>query len=73
MKVEKIILRDSADTQFDDLIIFEEEQLLEDIYSQINYVKENVEDYTNEDIYMALMKLGNYTIEWIGQFEIVEY
>ena len=73
MKVKKIILRDSADTQFDDLITFEEEQLLEDIYSQINYVKENVEDYTNEDIYIALMKLGSYTIEWVGQFEIVEY
>lgn len=73
MKVEKIILRDSADTQFDDLITFEEKQLLEDIYSQINYVKENVEDYTNEDIYIALMKLGSYTREWVGQLEIVEY
>ena len=43
MKVEKIILRDSADTQFDDLITFEEKQLLEDIYSRffLLYLGEN--------------------------------
>lgn len=73
MKVKKIILRDIADSQFDDLIEFDEEQLLEDIYNQVDYVKENIEDYTNEDIYVALKQLGSYTIEWIGQYEIVEY
>lgn len=73
MKINKFILRDSADSQFDDLITFENDVLLEDIYNQINYVKENVEDYTNEDIYIALNQLGKYTIEFIGQCEIVEY
>lgn len=73
MKTKKIILRDSCDSQFDDLITFDEPQLLEDIYSQISYVKQNVEDYSNEDIYIALGQLGKYTIEYIGQYEIVEY
>lgn len=73
MKINRFILRDEADTQFDDLITFENDVLLDDIYSQINYVKENVEDYTNEDIYTALTQLGKFTIEFIGQLEIIEY
>ena len=73
MKVNKIILRDSADSSFDDLITFDNEVLLEDIYSQVAYVKENVEDYTNEDVYIALKQLSPFKIEWVGQYEIVEY
>ena len=73
MKVNKIILRDSADSSFDDLITFDNEVLLEDIYSQIAYVKENVEDYTNEDVYIALKQLSPFTLEWVGQYDIVEY
>lgn len=73
MKVNKIILRDSADSGFDDLITFDNEVLLEDIYSQVAYVKENVEDYTNEDVYIALKQLSPFTLEWVGQYDIVEY
>lgn len=73
MKVNKIILRDSADSSFDDLITFDNEVLLEDVYSQVAYVKENVEDYSNEDVYIALKQLSPFTIEWVGQYEIVEY
>ena len=73
MKVNKIILRDSADSSFDDLITFDNEVLLEDIYSQVAYVKENVEDYTNEDVYIALKQLSPFTLEWVGQYDIVEY
>lgn len=73
MKVNKIILRDSADSSFDDLITFDNEVLLEDIYSQVAYVKENVEDYSNEDVYIALKQLSPFTIEWVGQYDIVEY
>lgn len=73
MKVNKIILRDSADSSFDDLITFDNEVLLEDIYSQVAYVKENVEDYSNEDVYIALKQLSPFTLEWVGQYEIVEY
>lgn len=73
MKVNKIILRDSADSSFDDLITFDNEVLLEDIYSQVAYVKENVEDYSNEDVYIALKQLSPFTLEWVGQYDIVEY
>ena len=73
MKVNKIILRDSADSSFDDLITFDNEVLLEDVYSQVAYVKENVEDYTNEDVYIALKQLSPFKIEWVGQYDIVEY
>lgn len=74
MKVRKIILRDDTDSQFDDLITFKEDVLLEDIYSAIRYVKDNVEDYTNEDIYIALANnIGDFTIEYIGGYNIVEY
>lgn len=73
MKVNKIILRDSADSSFDDLITFDNEVLLEDVYSQVAYVKENVEDYTNEDVYIALKQLSPFKIEWIGDYDIVEY
>lgn len=73
MKVNKIILRDSADSRFDDLITFDNEVLLEDIYSQVAYVKENVEDYSNEDVYIALKQLSPFKIEWVGQYDIVEY
>lgn len=71
--VNKIILRDSADSSFDDLITFDNEVLLEDVYSQVAYVKENVEDYTNEDVYIALKQLSPFKIEWIGNYDIVEY
>lgn len=73
MKIKRFILRDDCDRQFDDLIEFENDVLLDDIYSVIAYVKENVEDYTNEDIYQALSQLGKFTIDFIGQLRIIEY
>ena len=71
-KVSKIILRDSADSQFDDLIEFEEEIDLELIKKVVEEVKQQ-EDYSNEDVYKALERLGKYTLLWIGQCEIIEY
>lgn len=73
MKVKRFILRDECDTQWDDLIEFEDYVNLEDIYEKIRYVKENVEDYTNEDVYAALRELGNYNLEFIGQLLHVLY
>ena len=67
------IIIDKADTEFDDLIYFKEEVLLEDVIKQVDFVKNNIEDYTNEDIYNSLKKLGKFTIQWIGQYEIIEY
>ena len=71
--MNRIILRDIADTQFDDLITFDNEVFLKDVINKIDYVKENVEDYTNEDVYKVLSELSSFEIIWLGQYDIVEY
>jgi hypothetical protein len=72
--VNKIILRDSCDSQYDDLILFDKDVSLDDIKRVIEEVKNNNnEDYTNEDIYNALDELSSYEIIWIGKCDIVEY
>lgn len=71
--VNKIILRDSGDSQYDDLITFDKDVSLVDIERVIEEVKNNNEDYTNEDIYKALDELSSFEIEWIGDYDIVEY
>lgn len=72
--VNKIILRDSCDSQYDDLITFDKDVSLDDIKRVIEEVKNNNnEDYTNEDIYKELKKLSSFEIEWIGDYDIVEY
>lgn len=45
--VNKIILRDSCDSQFDDLITFDKDVSLDDIKSVIEEVKNSNENYTN--------------------------
>ena len=69
----KFILRDSCSSQFDDLITFDEEINKYDVINLIENLKKNNEDYTNEDVYKELDKLGKYSIEYIGQYEIIEY
>lgn len=71
--VNKIILRDSGDSQYDDLITFDKDVSLDDIKRVIEEVKNSNEDYTNEDIYKELKKLSSFEIEWIGDYDIVEY
>lgn len=71
--VNKIILRDSGDSQYDDLITFDKDVSLDDIERIIEEVKNSNEDYTNEDIYKELKKLSSFEIEWIGDYDIVEY
>lgn len=73
MEIKRFILRDECDSQWDDLIEFEEYVNLQDVYDAIQYVKDNVEDYSNEDIYTALDKLGKYKLEYIGQLLHVLY
>lgn len=72
-KVKKIILRDVADTQFDDLIIFDKEVSLFDIVEKIENLKKVNEDYTNEDVYDTLKELSGFEIIYIGHLDIVEY
>lgn len=71
--VNKIILRDSGDSQYDDLITFDKDVSLDDIKRVIEEVKNSNEDYTNEDIYKELKKLSSFEIEWIGDYDIIEY
>lgn len=71
--VNKIILRDSGDSQYDDLISFNKDVSLDDIKRVIEEVKNSNENYTNEDIYEELKKLSSFEIEWIGDYDIVEY
>lgn len=71
--VSKIILRDSGDSQYDDLITFDKDVSLDDIERVIEKVKNSNENYTNEDIYEELKKLSSFEIEWIGDYDIVEY
>ena len=71
--VNKIILRDSGSELYDDLITFDKDVSLDDIKRVIEEVKNNNEDYTNEDIYEGLKKLSSFEIEWIGDYDIVEY
>lgn len=69
----KFILRDSCSSQFDDLITFDEKINKYDVINLIENLKKNNEGYTNEDVYKELDKLGKYSIEYIGQYEIIEY
>lgn len=69
----KFILRDSCSEEFDDLITFDEKVNKYDIINLIENLKKNNEEYTNEDVYNELSKLGSFSIEYIGQYEIIEY
>ena len=72
-KVNRIILRDIADEQFDDLITFDKEVNLIDIIDKIENLKKEKEDYTNEDVYKVLSELSSFEIILLGQYDIVEY
>lgn len=72
-KVKTIILQDESDSYYSDLITFDNEVFLKDVINKIDYVKENVEDYTNEDIYIALSELSEFSINWLGQYDVLEY
>ena len=72
-KVKTIILQDESDNYYSDLITFDNEVFLKDVINKIDYVKENVEDYSNEDIYRALTELSDFSINWLGQYDVLEY
>lgn len=72
-KVKTIILQDESDSYYSDLITFDNEVFLKDVINKIDYVKENIQDYTNEDIYRALTELSDFSINWLGQYDVLEY
>lgn len=69
----KFILRDSTSKQFDDLITFKENVDLIEVEELIEKLKNTKEDYTNEDVYKELDKLGEYEIQYIGWLDVIEY
>lgn len=72
-KVKTIILQDESDSYYSDLITFDNEVFLKDVINKIDYVKDNIQDYTNEDIYRALTELSDFSIKWLGQYDVLEY
>lgn len=75
MKINKFILRDTADCQFDDLIEFKECVEYEKLLKVINDKKDELlGEYTNEDIYEAIDSLNiPYKLTYIGNLDIIEY
>lgn len=69
----KFILRDRADEEFVDLITFTKEVNKNDVINLIENLKKTNGEYTNEDVCKELAKLGNFTLEIIRQYEIIEY
>lgn len=72
-KVKTIILQDESNSYYSDLITFDNEVFLKDVINKIEYVKDNIQDYTNEDIYRALTELSDFSINWLGQYDVLEY
>ena len=72
-KVKTIILQDESDSYYSDLITFDNEVVLKDVINKIEYVKDNIQDYTNEDIYRALTELSDFSINWLGRYDVLEY
>lgn len=71
--INKILLRDNCDAFFTDLIEFNRDTTKEEIWNVVIKCKNEIEDYTNEDIYEYLDKyIGIKSIEFLN-YEIVEY
>ena len=69
----KILLKDIADSYYTDLIVFKDNIDKKDIINAIEEVQRTNEEYTNEDIYNALDKLGKYDVLWLGGLDLYEY
>lgn len=67
------LLKDEADDNYTDLIVFKDNIDKKDIINTIEEVKCTNEEYTNEDIYNALDKLGEYYVMWLGGLDVYEY
>ena len=69
----KFLLKDIADNLYTDLIVFKDKIDKKDIINAIEEVERTNEEYTNEDIYNALDKLGEYDVLWLGGLDVYEY
>lgn len=74
MLVDKIILRDSGTSYFDDLLIFDKCVNVKEVKQAVKDFIEFNQEYSNEDIYKLIKNyFGNFTMIWLGDYEIVEY
>ena len=73
MKTNKIILRDSTSTQFDDLITFKHDIDIKEVINKIQQLKKEIPEYTNEDVYEKLKEIDAFTLDYIGICPIIEY
>lgn len=67
------LLTDKDDSNYTDLIVFKDNVDKKDIINAIEEIKRNNKYYTDEDIYNALDKLGEYDILWLGGLDVYEY
>ena len=73
MKINKILLTDDGDNFYTDLVTFKKDTTKSEIYNIIQKCKEEVEEYTNEDIYKFLDKyIGIKSIEFLD-YERIYY
>lgn len=73
MKINKILLTDDGDNFYTDLVTFKKDTTKSEIYNAIQKCKEEVEEYTNEDIYKYLDKyIGIKSIEFLD-YERIYY
>lgn len=73
--ITEFLLTDNCDESYTDLIKFEEPILKSRVEKIILLcMHEKCDEYTNEDIYEYLDKLGvNFTITWLGNCEKIYY
>ena len=74
MKMKKIILADNDDKYYTDIVYFNDDVTFDEVYDAILKAKEK-EDYTNEDVYDELEKIGGgiAKIEFLGAFDYRNY
>ena len=73
MKIKKILLSDETDNFYTDLITFKRDTTKMEVFETIRKCKEEVEEYTNEDVYKYLNKqIGIESIEFLD-YERFEY
>lgn len=72
--MKKFILRDTTSIRNDDdLITFNDDVKKDDVIKLITELGINNPEYTREDVYKELGKLGKLAIKWVGRFDDETY
>lgn len=74
MKIKRILLSDLGDTFYTDLIEFKRDTTKKEVQDIITKCINEIEDYTNEDIYKYLEKeIGIENLIFLGNYETFYY